>query len=67
MAGGIDHVEVAKEIPFLGALMKKEVDMDYFNSNRMRNVPDSRPAFCLTRSNTVADSIVQQVVYGRVH
>jgi MoxR-like ATPase len=45
MAGGISHDEVAKEIPFLGALIKKEVDMDYFNSNRMRNVSNSGRRF----------------------
>ncbi len=36
MAGGIDPSEVTKEIPFLGALLKKEVDVNYFNNNRAR-------------------------------
>ncbi len=38
MAGGISHQDVTKELPFLGALIKKEVDMDYFQKNRLRRV-----------------------------
>jgi len=38
MAGGIDPSEVSKELPFLGALLKKEVDVNYLNNNRARRV-----------------------------
>ena len=43
MAGGISHQEVSKEIPFLGTLLKKEVDVDYFVKNRLRRVSPHRP------------------------
>ena len=38
MAGGIDPSQVSKELPFMGALLKKEVDVNYFNNNRARRV-----------------------------
>ncbi len=33
IAGGIPHEEAFKEIPFLGTLLKKETDYDYFMSH----------------------------------
>ncbi len=30
IAGGISHEEIFREIPFLGTLLKKEIDYDYF-------------------------------------
>jgi len=33
IAGGIPHEDVSKQIPFVGTLLKKETDYDYFLSN----------------------------------
>jgi MoxR-like ATPase len=33
IAGGIPHEQVSKQIPFVGTLLKKETDYDYFLSN----------------------------------
>jgi MoxR-like ATPase len=33
IAGGIPHDSIAKEIPFIGTLLKKETDYDYFVNN----------------------------------
>ena len=30
IAGGVNHENISKEIPFIGALLKKETDYDYF-------------------------------------
>lgn len=35
MAGGIAYDRIYKEIPFLGTLLKKEADYDYFTNTRM--------------------------------
>ena len=42
IAGGISPKQVAKDIPFLGALIKKEVDMDYFSKSSMSRVSGGR-------------------------
>ncbi|MFC1892880.1 AAA family ATPase [Chloroflexota bacterium] len=34
MAGGIPHERVTKEVPFIGALLKKETDHDYFMNRK---------------------------------
>ena len=33
MAGGISHEIIAKEVPLINALLKKEADYDYFANN----------------------------------
>jgi MoxR-like ATPase len=33
IAGGVPHDSIAKEIPFIGTLLKKETDYDYFVNN----------------------------------
>ncbi len=33
IAGGIPHEEISKKVPFLGTLLKKETDYDYFVNN----------------------------------
>lgn len=33
MVGGISHDQISKEIPFVGTLLKKEVDHEYFNTS----------------------------------
>ncbi len=38
IAGGVPHDSVAKEIPFVGTLLKKETDYDYFINNYMRRL-----------------------------
>ena len=44
IAGGISHERVFKEIPFVGTLLKKETDYDYFTTHHMnRGRPDNRP------------------------
>ena len=35
IAGGVPHENIAKEIPFIGTLLKKETDYDYFVNNYM--------------------------------
>ena len=35
VAGGIPHENIAKEVPFIGTLLKKETDYDYFARNFM--------------------------------
>jgi MoxR-like ATPase len=40
IAGGVPHDSVAKEIPFVGTLLKKEMDYDYFINNYMRRLGD---------------------------
>jgi len=43
MAGGISHERVFKEIPFVGTLLKKETDYEYFMTRRMgRKRPGSQ-------------------------
>ncbi|MDP2744302.1 MAG: MoxR family ATPase [Dehalococcoidia bacterium] len=41
MAGGISHDDIAKEVPFMGTLLKKETDYDYFVNNYMTRVGDT--------------------------
>jgi MoxR-like ATPase len=41
IAGGISHELVCTEIPFVGALLKKEVDYDYFVNKRLPRMSDS--------------------------
>ncbi len=41
MIGGVAHERVASEIPFMGALLKKEADYDYFVKTRMTKVGDT--------------------------
>jgi MoxR-like ATPase len=41
MIGGVAHERVASEIPFMGALLKKEADYDYFVRTRMTKVGDT--------------------------
>ncbi|MDD5094085.1 MAG: MoxR family ATPase [Dehalococcoidia bacterium] len=35
MIGGIPHEKISKDIPFIGTLLKKEVDHEFFNTNYM--------------------------------
>lgn len=42
MVGGISHDQIAKEIPFVGTLLKKEVDYEYFNTTFMGQAPAGR-------------------------
>lgn len=42
IAGGIPHDRVAKEVPFVGTLLKKETDYDYFMTRYMHKEPASR-------------------------
>ncbi|MFC2001158.1 AAA family ATPase [Chloroflexota bacterium] len=35
IAGGIPHENISKELPFMGTLLKKETDYDYFANNYM--------------------------------
>ncbi len=35
MVGGIHHDQISKNIPFIGTLLKKEVDHEYFNTHYM--------------------------------
>lgn len=42
MVGGIAHDRIAKEIPFVGTLLKKEVDYEYFNTTFMGQTPAGR-------------------------
>jgi len=41
IAGGIPHENIAKEVPFIGTLLKKETDYDYFLSNYMAREGDT--------------------------
>jgi len=41
-AGGISHDKIAKEVPFIGSLLKKEADHDYFMSARAGKKPLGR-------------------------
>ena len=41
IAGGIPHEDVSEKIPFIGTLLKKETDSDYFFNNYMTRVGDS--------------------------
>jgi MoxR-like ATPase len=41
IAGGIPHENIAKEVPFIGTLLKKETDYDYFLSNYMARKGDT--------------------------
>ncbi|MFC1995176.1 AAA family ATPase [Chloroflexota bacterium] len=36
LAGGVSHEDISKEIPFIGTLLKKETDYDYF-MNKQRS------------------------------
>ena len=42
IAGGIPHESISKKIPFIGTLLKKETDYDYFVNNHMTKTGDSR-------------------------
>lgn len=41
IAGGIPHESISKKIPFIGTLLKKETDYDYFVNNHMTRVGDT--------------------------
>ena len=41
IAGGIPHESISKKIPFIGTLLKKETDYDYFVNNHMTRAGDS--------------------------
>ena len=41
IAGGVPHENVSKEIPFIGTLLKKETDYDYFVNNHMTRIGDT--------------------------
>ena len=41
IAGGIPHENISREIPFVGALLKKETDYDHFVRNRMTGTGNS--------------------------
>ena len=41
IAGGVPDESVSSEIPFLGALLKKETDYDYFVTRRMTRIGDT--------------------------
>jgi len=41
VAGGVPDESVSSEIPFLGALLKKETDYDYFVTRRMTRIGDT--------------------------
>jgi len=41
IAGGIPHQNISKELPFIGTLLKKETDYDYFLSNYMTRAGDT--------------------------
>ncbi len=41
IAGGIAHENISKNIPFIGTLLKKEVDYDYFVNNYMNRRADT--------------------------
>jgi MoxR-like ATPase len=43
IAGGISHEKISTEIPFIGTLLKKETDYDYFMSTHMhRKLPGKK-------------------------
>jgi MoxR-like ATPase len=41
-AGGVSHDKIAKEVPYVGALLKKETDYDYFVTRMGRKRPGRR-------------------------
>jgi len=41
IAGDIPHKNISKEIPFVGTLLKKEIDYDYFINNYLTKVGNS--------------------------
>ena len=41
IAGGIPHEDISAKLPFIGTLLKKETDSDYFLNNYMTRVGDS--------------------------
>jgi MoxR-like ATPase len=41
MVGGVPHEDIAREVPFMGTLLKKETDYDYFVNNYMTRVGDT--------------------------
>jgi len=41
IAGGVPDESISSEIPFLGALLKKETDYDYFVNRRMTRIGDT--------------------------
>ena len=41
IAGGIPHENISSEIPFVGTLLKKEQDYDYFANNYMTRIGDT--------------------------
>jgi MoxR-like ATPase len=42
IAGGIPSQKISKDIPFLGTLLKKETDIDYFLTRYMNRMPLDR-------------------------
>jgi MoxR-like ATPase len=38
IAGGIPHENISSEVPFIGTLLKKEQDYDYFATNYMTRI-----------------------------
>jgi len=42
MVGGIPVDRIAKEVPFVGTLLKKEVDYDYFMTRHLQRQPAGR-------------------------
>ncbi len=40
IAGGVPEESISSEVPFLGALLKKETDYDYFVTRRMTRIGD---------------------------
>ncbi len=41
IAGGVAHEKISSEIPFIGTLLKKETDYDYFVNNHMTRIGDT--------------------------
>jgi hypothetical protein len=44
MVGGIPVDRITKEVPFVGTLLKKEVDYDYFMTRHLQRQPAGRKA-----------------------
>ena len=41
IAGGVDHETISRQVPFVGALLKKETDYDYFVNKRLPRLSDT--------------------------
>ena len=41
IAGGVDHETISSQVPFVGALLKKETDYDYFVNKRLPRLSDT--------------------------